>query len=210
MATAMAMAMATGDDPVRQLIEMGEGACLIGEGIKVAGGRGRPVGLIGVGAAPLVGVAKPRTAPLTSGTGRGGAGQNGAEQHSAERSEQQRAEQRRAESVDVPSFRGQAVHILFRAHLLSQYNILSPSPNYRERGWELPLQPAAPRRTTPVPHCTFVPPYSAHCDDNHTVRAGKGRDNNNHPHPHPHPQWAPVFELAPPNIGPDSSCRWLH
>jgi hypothetical protein len=62
MAMAMAMAMATGDDPVRQLIEMGEGACLIGEGIKVAGGRGRPVGLIGVGAAPLVGVAKPRTA----------------------------------------------------------------------------------------------------------------------------------------------------
>jgi hypothetical protein len=43
-ATAMAMAMANGDDPVRQLIEMGEGACLIGEGIKVAGGRGRPVG----------------------------------------------------------------------------------------------------------------------------------------------------------------------
>jgi hypothetical protein len=80
MATAMAMAMATGDDPVRQLIEMGEGACLIGEGIKVAGGRGRPVGLIGVGAAPLVGVAKPRTAPLTSGAGRGGAERSGAAQ----------------------------------------------------------------------------------------------------------------------------------
>jgi hypothetical protein len=54
---AMAMAMAMGDDPVRQLIEMGEGACLIGEGIQVAGGRAS--WLVGVGAAPQLGGASP-------------------------------------------------------------------------------------------------------------------------------------------------------
>jgi len=41
---AMAMAMAMGDDPVRQLIEMGEGACLIGEGIQGGGRKGQLVG----------------------------------------------------------------------------------------------------------------------------------------------------------------------